>query len=185
MPADHSFFSLASPKGGEGRGEEAKAFQIKSPHPSPLPVWAGRGSPYKVSPQCPTRARGGWIGRWKLHVKCSMFLSVVLFLLAAFPLRGQTNSEATNAPLTLSPPYGELPPTFFEQHGTVLMLAGLGIIALAAFGLWLIFRPRPKIDYSTRSASPAGVGSLARTTGGWRGFEPRLASVAKLFHGGV
>ena len=37
-------FSLASPKGGEGRGEEAQCFQFKSPHPSPLPVWAGRGS---------------------------------------------------------------------------------------------------------------------------------------------
>ncbi len=74
-----------------------------------------------------------------------MFPWTILFLLTVFPLRGQTNSEATNAPLTLSPPYGELPPTFFEQHGTVLMLGGLGIIALVAFGLWLIFRPRPTI----------------------------------------
>ena len=139
------FFSLASPKGGEGRGEEAKAFRDQIPSPQPSPRLGGeRESDTRYSPQCPTRPRGGWIGRWKLHVKCSMFLSVVLLFLAAFPLRGQTNSEATNAPLTLSPPYGELPPTFFEQHGTILMLAGLGIIASAALGLWLIFHPRPE-----------------------------------------
>jgi hypothetical protein len=74
-----------------------------------------------------------------------MFLSAVLLFLAAFPLRGQTSASGTNAPLKLSPPYGELPPTFFEQHGISMVFAGLGIVALAAFGLWLIFRPRPKI----------------------------------------
>ncbi len=32
-PLTSPFFSLASPKGGEGRGEEVKCFQFKSPHP--------------------------------------------------------------------------------------------------------------------------------------------------------
>jgi hypothetical protein len=36
-------FSLSYPKGGEGRGEEADYFKLKSPHPNPLPAWAGRG----------------------------------------------------------------------------------------------------------------------------------------------
>ncbi len=139
------FFSLASPKGGEGRGEEAKAFRDQIPSPRPFPRLGGeRESGTRYPPQCPTRPRDGWIGRWKLHVKCSMFLLAVLLFLAAFPLRGQTSASGTNAPLKLSPPYGELPPTFFEQHGTILVLAGFGIIALAAFGLWLIFHPRPK-----------------------------------------
>jgi hypothetical protein len=90
-------------------------------------------------------ARVVLLTHWKLNVQCSMFPWTILFLLTVFSLRGQTNSETTNAPLTLSPPYGELPPTFFEQHGTILMLAGFGSIALAALGLWLIFRPRPKL----------------------------------------
>jgi hypothetical protein len=60
-------------------------------------------------------------------------------------INAQTNSERTNAPLKLLPPYGELPPTFFEQHGTSIVFGGLGIIALAAFGGWLIFRPKPEI----------------------------------------
>jgi hypothetical protein len=68
-----------------------------------------------------------------------------VFLVATSPLYGQTNSETTNAPLKLLPPYGELPPTFLEQHGTAIAFAGLGTIALAALGGWLIFRPKPKI----------------------------------------
>jgi hypothetical protein len=84
-------------------------------------------------------------GPWVLNVQCSMFPWTILFLLTAFLLRGQTNSEATNAPLKLLPPYGELPLTFWEQHGTSIVFAGLITIALAAFGCWLIFRPRPKM----------------------------------------
>jgi hypothetical protein len=91
-----------------------------------------------------SRVRCTLIGRWKLNVECSMLSLAILFLIIAFPLHGQTNSEATNAPLKLSPPYGELPPTFWEQHGTSIVVAGLGLIALVAFGLWLVFRPRPK-----------------------------------------
>ncbi len=180
------FSLLASPKGGEGRGEEAKVFRDQIPSPQPSPRLGGERESVQGIPRNARRARvRGWIGRWKLHVKCSMFLSVVLLFLAAFPLRGQTNSEATNAPLTLSPPYGELPPTFFEQHGTILMLAGLGIIALAAFGLWLIFRPKPKTIIPPEVQARRALEALREQTGGWRSFESHLASVAKLFHGGV
>jgi hypothetical protein len=68
----------------------------------------------------------------------------ISFLIATLPLHGQPNASATNAPLKLLPPYGELPPTFWEQRGTVIVVAGLGIIALAAGGLWLVYRSRPK-----------------------------------------
>jgi hypothetical protein len=74
---------------------------------------------------------------WVATFAAMFFCSARLF--------AQINSESTNAPLKLLPPYGELSPTFWEQHGTSLVLAGLGIIALAAFGLWFIFRSKPKI----------------------------------------
>ena len=57
-------------------------------------------------------------------------------------LFAQTN--ATNALLKLTPPYGELPPTFWEQNSTAISLAGLGGTALVAFGLGLLFRSKPK-----------------------------------------
>ena len=69
----------------------------------------------------------------------------ILFLLAALPLHAQTNASDTNALRALLPPYGELPPTFWEQHTVSVVVAGIGIIAPMAFGLWLIFRPKPTI----------------------------------------
>ncbi len=90
-------------------------------------------------------ARFVLIVRLKLNVQCSTFPLAILFLFASFPLHGQTNVPETNAPLKLLPPYAELPPTFMEQHGTSMVFAGLGLIALAAFGLWLFLRRRPKI----------------------------------------
>ena len=69
----------------------------------------------------------------------------ILSLLAILPLHAQTNASDTNALPTLLPPYGELPPTFWEQHTASIVFAGLGIVILAAFVVWLIFRPKPKI----------------------------------------
>jgi hypothetical protein len=68
----------------------------------------------------------------------------ILFLVAALTLHGQTNVSETNAPLKLLPPYGELPPTFWEQHGTATLVGGFVLIALASSCCWLAFRPRPK-----------------------------------------
>jgi hypothetical protein len=36
-------FSLSSPKGGEGRGEEARLLNCPSPQPSPRSFLTGRG----------------------------------------------------------------------------------------------------------------------------------------------
>jgi hypothetical protein len=35
------FFSLSSPKGGEGRGEEVVDFKSQTPHPKPSPRLGG------------------------------------------------------------------------------------------------------------------------------------------------
>jgi hypothetical protein len=66
-----------------------------------------------------------------------MFFPVIF---STLPAHGQTNALPP-----LSPPYGELPPTFWGQHGMTAVIVGLAMIVLAAFGFWLIFRPRPKI----------------------------------------
>jgi hypothetical protein len=75
------------------------------------------------------------------------FWSATIFAVIFFTARllAQTNSEATNAPLKLLPPYDELPPTFWEQNSTVISFAGIGVVALLTFFLWLVFRPKPEI----------------------------------------
>src|ERR1039458_7080251 len=49
------------PEGGEGRGEEANSFKIKSPHPSPLPAWAERGRRTKFFWRVKNRSRRGFL----------------------------------------------------------------------------------------------------------------------------
>jgi hypothetical protein len=86
-----------------------------------------------------------------------MFLQLIIFLAAALPLRGQTNTLPA-----LLPPYGELPPTFWEQHGTSVGFAGFGVAVLAGFGLWLVFRPKPKIIISPEVQARAVLENLRR-----------------------
>jgi hypothetical protein len=66
-------------------------------------------------------------------------------LLFGMPLFGQTNSEPAGELPKLLPPYGELPPTFWEQHGTRVTIAGLAALALARFAVWLWLRPKPAV----------------------------------------
>ena len=144
-PLTAPVFSLSSSEGGEGRGEEAKIFPVQIPSPHPSPRLGGEresGAVSKCASQHPRLTRLGLIGCSLFDIGCWMF---PLMIFSALPLHAQTNAAATNTLSALLPPYGELPPTFTEQHGTFIIFGGLGIIALAAFGCWLIFRPKPKV----------------------------------------
>jgi len=72
------------------------------------------------------------------------FANVCAVAFCAAPARAQPHPEATNVLLKLTPPYGELPPTFLELHAPSLVFAGMAVAALAAFGLWRLFRAIPK-----------------------------------------
>jgi hypothetical protein len=76
------------------------------------------------------------------RIWAAIFIAVIFYNAR---LLAQTNSETTNAPLKLLPPYGELPPTFWEQNATQISFAGLGVVAFLICFLWLVFRPKPKI----------------------------------------
>ena len=79
--------------------------------------------------------RGGKFVRcWALNVECSVFL---LLALSAF---SQSN---TNSPPALAPPYGEMPPTFWEAHGVTVLIAGPLLVLAAGLGLWWMLHPRP------------------------------------------
>jgi hypothetical protein len=88
--------------------------------------------------QCRRMQRSGrLVRRWALNVECSVLLRFCLF---ATPTFGQTN---TNALPALAPPYGELPPTFWEQHGTTILVGGFLLVLLAVLFVWKMLRPRP------------------------------------------
>ena len=79
-------------------------------------------------------ARCFLVGRWGLNVQCSMFFLAVISLIAALPLQGQT----INLP-ELSPPYGELPVTFWDRHGPFTVVFGLALTLMIVVNLWLFF----------------------------------------------
>ncbi len=56
-----------------------------------------------------------------------------------------TNSESTNVLAKLLPLYGEVPPTFWEQRGALVVVAGLVVLALSAFIIWRLLCPKSKV----------------------------------------
>jgi hypothetical protein len=71
-----------------------------------------------------------FIGGW-------MLLPFVFFALS---LSAQTPA---NLLPPLSPPDGEIQPTFWERHGTTILIAAIEYIALAGVITWIILRPKP------------------------------------------
>jgi hypothetical protein len=45
----------------------------------------------------------------------------------------------------LAPAYGEIPPTFWEQHGTTIIVASLMFVVLVALLIWKLLQPKPPV----------------------------------------
>lgn len=65
--------------------------------------------------------------------------AVALLVLVCFPHHSAAQEEAP----ALRPPLGELPPTFWEQQGTTIILSVVIALLLLALGIWLRLRPKP------------------------------------------
>lgn len=74
-----------------------------------------------------------------LNVECWVFLLLAFTGLSLFA------QASTNALPALAPPYGEIPPTFWERHGTMILAGGITLIALAVLILWKLFQPKPAV----------------------------------------
>jgi hypothetical protein len=95
----------------------------------------------KKNIQRPTcRPVGRFNGCPLLDVGCRVFLS---FTVLASSLSAQTSTKNMLPPL--APAYGELRPTFWEQHGTAVVILGFIAVVSAAVLGWLIFRPTPPV----------------------------------------
>jgi hypothetical protein len=63
-----------------------------------------------------------------------------LFIFSTLSLSAQTS---TNALPALAPAYGELPPTFWEQHGSAVLIVAAVALVIAALITALALRPKP------------------------------------------
>jgi len=66
----------------------------------------------------------------------------MFLLLSALPLFAQTSTN--NLP-ALAPAYGELPPTFWEQHQSAIIVAGFAFLAVAFLFLRVWLRPKAPV----------------------------------------
>jgi hypothetical protein len=75
--------------------------------------------------------------------RCFIRVSSVALLFCLFTFTGaaQPGSDDTNA-LKLLPPYGELPPTFWERYGPAILVIAFIVLVVAALVLWLVLKPR-------------------------------------------
>ena len=65
-----------------------------------------------------------------------------LLVVAALASVAATNSALEDEELTLRPPHAELPPTLWEQHGTLIVVGAIGAGVGVALLLWLWLRPK-------------------------------------------
>lgn len=68
-------------------------------------------------------------------------LCFLLTAIAGTPALAQ--EQNTNDILKLAPPYAELPPTFWELHGSAAILTAAMVLSAFSLTLWLVLRPRP------------------------------------------
>jgi hypothetical protein len=66
-------------------------------------------------------------------------------LAAQIPLMATTNRPAAREIPPLRPPWGEIPPTFWERHGVWVILSGVLLLGLLAAGVWWLRRSRPAV----------------------------------------
>jgi hypothetical protein len=70
-----------------------------------------------------------------------------MFLSFIFPVLSASAQTDTNALPTLAPAYGELPPTFWEQHQTAIIIGGFLLILAQSLFLWkMLMRLQPAVE---------------------------------------
>ena len=95
----------------------------------------------------PVRGRGARVEVCRQVAGALRRRSWILGLVAAPSVFTQswaaTNAAEEAGVPQLAPPYPEIPPTFWEQYGAAVVIGGMVLGALAAFGLWLGMRKKP------------------------------------------
>ena len=89
---------------------------------------------------------------------------------------------STNALPALAPPYGEIPPTFWERHGTAILVGGVALIALAVLILWKLLQPKPPVILPPEVLAREALIEIAAPARRRKAFKRSLANPAPLRH---
>ena len=97
-------------------------------------------------------------GRWMLDVGCWTFL---FFIFSILSLAAQTSTDSLPA---LAPPLPELPPTFWEQHGTVLVMIALLVLVAVTILVVVLLRPKRALVVPPEQVARRALTELASRT---------------------
>jgi len=85
-----------------------------------------------------------------------LFTRLWLLVLVGMTLNSLAQEELPK----LLPPKGEIPPTYWEQHGTTVMVSVPVALLLLAVGIWLRLRPRPVVPVPPEVQARAALEKL-------------------------
>jgi hypothetical protein len=71
------------------------------------------------------------------------------------------NASAQEKGPALRPPLGEIPPTFWELHGSSVIGSAIVAVLLIAIGLWLWLRPKPVVPLLPEIQARAALEAMA------------------------
>jgi hypothetical protein len=72
-------------------------------------------------------------------------LALAFSLLAAQPAFAATNTPTNGEIPALRPPHAELAPTYWEQHGTAVVLCVVLFLTSVGVAIWFLTRPKPPV----------------------------------------
>lgn len=75
------------------------------------------------------------------EIRMTRYGALLWLALVWFTLRGLAQEELPK----LLPPQGEIPPTFWELHGTTVMVSVTVALLLLSVGIWWLLRPKPVV----------------------------------------
>jgi hypothetical protein len=75
-------------------------------------------------------------------------------------LAGQLQAQPSNAVPALIPAYAELPMTFWERHGTFVIIGVIAFFILAAFAVWKRWQPQPPVILPPETVARAALQKL-------------------------
>ena len=93
------------------------------------------------------------------------FSAYLVLVVLAFPqaLFGFTNSRPNEIP-PLRPPHGEIPPTFLEQHGSLVIVSAVVVLALLCASVFFLRRARPQATVPPEVQARATLESIRDKT---------------------
>lgn len=80
-------------------------------------------------------------------------------LLAA---RVQAQDDTNEIP-QIKPPHAALPPTFWDLHGTIIIVVGVVLLALVGLVVWVLTRPNPPVVIPPEVAAREALAQLPAT----------------------